>query len=109
MRLVKQFRGHLLPDIDLTITRARAKQWDAARQMAAPQVHADALPLTLEPQWRLAVARAVQARRDVSKFDKCEIGREAYPHHNHRGTVVVASAWLAIYLIIAIHHLASGN
>jgi len=72
-----------------------------------------AVPLTLErasePQRRQAVARSVQDRCDVSEFDKCDIGREAYPPHNHRATGVVAAAWLAFYLIIVIHHLAAAG
>jgi hypothetical protein len=79
--------------------------------MLAP---ADALPLAVEragePPWRQAVARSVQDSCDVSKFDKREIGRDASPPYNYGGTVVVASAWLAFYLIAAIHHfMASGN
>ena len=79
--------------------------------MLAP---ADALPLALEhagePQWRQAVARSVQDRCDFSEFDKPEVGRDAFPPYNHRGTVVVASAWLALYVIASIHHfIASGN
>jgi hypothetical protein len=75
---------------------------------------ADALPVAVEragePHWRQAVARSVQDRCDVSDFDKREIGREAYPPYNHRGTVVVASAWLAFYVIAAIQgFIASGN
>jgi hypothetical protein len=73
--------------------------------MLAP---ADALPLAVEragePRWRQAVARSVQDRCDVSEFDKREIGRDASPPYNHGGTVVVASAWLAFYVIAAIHH-----
>jgi hypothetical protein len=71
----------------------------------------DAPPLAVEragePQWRQAIARSVQDRCDVSEFDK---GRDAFPPYNHRGTVVVASAWLAFYVIAAIHpFIASGN
>jgi hypothetical protein len=74
----------------------------------------DAPPLAVEragePQWRQAVARSVQDRCDVSEFDKPEAGRDAFPPYNHRGTVVVASAWLAFYVIAAIHpFIASGN
>jgi len=58
---------------------------------------------------RPVLARSVQARCDVSEFDKCEIGRDVSPHYNHRGTVVVASAWLAFYAIAAVHSLAFGN
>ena len=78
--------------------------------MLAP---ADALPLAVErageARWRQAVARSVQDRCDVSEFDKPEIGRDAFLPYNHRGTVVVASAWLAFYVIAAIHDfIASG-
>jgi hypothetical protein len=99
-----------------TITGARMNQWDEARQVAAPQVHAAALPLASEragePRWRPAAVRSVQGRRDVPEFDKCEVGRDAYPAYNHRevgiGPVFVASAWLAFYVIAAIR-VAFGN
>ena len=69
-------------------------------------VSADALPLAVErtgePLWRQAVARSVQDRCDVCEFDKHEIGRDAFPPYNHSGTVVVASAWLAFYVVAAI-------
>ena len=66
---------------------------------------------TLKPQTRW---RAPNNRRDVIEFDKCEIGRDAYPPHDHGGggigSVAVAIAWLAFYVIAAIHHfIASGN
>jgi hypothetical protein len=70
--------------------------------MLAP---ADALPLAeeraSEPQ-RQAVARSVQDRCDVSKFDGREIGRDGSAPHNHTATLVVASAWLAFYVIAAL-------
>ena len=82
------------------------------------QAHADVLPLPLErageSRWRQA---STQNRCDVSEFDKCEIGRDAYPPcdrraacppYDHRALVVVASAWLAFYVIAAIH-VASGS
>jgi hypothetical protein len=47
-------------------------------------------------------SRSVQDRCDVSDFDKPEIGRKASPAYNHRGTVVVAIGWLALYVIAAI-------
>jgi hypothetical protein len=72
---------------------------------------ADALPLAVEragePQWRQAVARSAQDRCDVAEFAKCEIGRDAYPLINSGigiGPAVVASAWLAFYVIAAIHN-----
>ncbi len=75
---------------------------------------ADALPLDREradePKSRQAVAQSVQDRCDAPAFDKLQIGRDGLPPYNHRGTVVVASAWLAFYIIAAIHHLiAAGN
>jgi hypothetical protein len=77
---------------------------------------ADALPLVVEraaePQWRQAVARSAQDRCDVAEFDKCEIGRDAYPPINTGvgiGPVLVAGAWLAFYVITAVHALASGS
>jgi hypothetical protein len=73
--------------------------------MLAP---ANALPLAVEragePPWRRMLARPARHRRDVSAFDQCDIGREAYPLSNRGGTVVGASAWLVFYLIVAIHH-----
>jgi hypothetical protein len=65
------------------------------------QAHVDAVPL--------AVARSVQDRRDVTEFDKREIGRDASAPYDHRGLVAVAGAWLAFYVIAAIHDfIASG-
>jgi hypothetical protein len=59
---------------------------------------------------RPALARSVRDRCDVSEFDKCEIGRDAFPPHNHRSTVAVTSAWLAFYVIgVILHVMASGN
>ena len=51
------------------------------------------------PRRRPSAARSVQDRRDVSQFDEREIGREVSAPHNHAATVVVASAWLALYVI----------
>ena len=76
--------------------------------MLAP---ANALPLAVEragePPWQ---ERSVQDRCDVSEFNTREIGRAAAPLYNHSGTVVVASAWLAFYVVAAIYEfLAFGN
>ena len=78
--------------------------------MLAP---ADALPLALkragQTRRRQAVARSGQGRRDDSGSDSGEIGREAAAPYDHRGIVVVASAWLAFYVVAAIHgFIASG-
>jgi hypothetical protein len=65
---------------------------------------ADALPQALKPageaRWREPVARSDQGR---SEFDKREIGRDAYASYDPAGVVVVASAWLAFYVIAALH------
>lgn len=79
--------------------------------MSAPT---DVPPLAVErtgaPQWLQAAVRPVQGSHDVCEFGKREVGREAFPPYNHEGTVIAANAWLAFYLIIAIHHfVASGN
>jgi hypothetical protein len=55
-----------------------------------------------EPRRRPAAARSVQDRCDASQFDEREIGRDASAPHNHAATVVVASAWLAFYVIAAL-------
>lgn len=66
----------------------------------------DAVPLAEErasgPQWRPSAARSVQDRCDASQFDEREIAREASAPHNHTGALVVASAWLAFYVIAAL-------
>lgn len=78
------------------------------------QAHSDALPLTLadESRWQQAVVRSVQDRSDVPEFDKCEIGRDAYPAYDQKevgiGSVFVATTWLAFYVVAALHF-ASGN
>jgi len=56
--------------------------------------------------------RSVQDRSGVPEFDKCEIGRDAYPAYDQKevgiGSVFVATTWLAFYVVAAIHF-ASGN
>jgi hypothetical protein len=68
------------------------------------QGHAHALPQALEraggQRWRQAAARSAQDRCGANRR---EIGRDTFPPHDHKGTVVVASAWLAFYVIAAIH------
>ena len=71
------------------------------------QAHTDALPLAPGRaggrQRRRTAVRSGQNRRDVPEFDKAEIGRDAFASYNHGGVMAVASAWLAIYVIAAIH------
>jgi hypothetical protein len=61
------------------------------------QAHTGALPLALErageSRWRQAAARSEQDRCDVA----------ALPY-DHGGTILAASAWLAVYAIAAIHY-----
>jgi hypothetical protein len=54
-----------------------------------------------EPQCRQAVARSVQDRCDGREIDKREPRPDAYQPYDHRGLVVVASAWLAFYVVAA--------
>jgi hypothetical protein len=69
------------------------------------KVRADAPPpaaeLAREPRSRQTIVKPVQGRRDVSAVDKCQVGRDSDPPYDHRGVVVVASAWLAFYIIAA--------
>ena len=70
------------------------------------EVRADASPPAAgparEPRSRQTIVKPVQGRRrDVSEFDKCQVGRDSNPPYDHRGVVVVASAWLAFYIIAA--------
>ena len=63
-----------------------------------------------EPKSRQAAAQSVQDRCEASEFDKRQTGQDGLPPYNHRGIIVVASAWLALYVILAIHHFISiGN
>jgi hypothetical protein len=73
------------------------------------QAHAgsDARPRVLErpvePQWRPAVARPAQRRRDSSELDQPEIERDSSLPYEHAGPVVVASVWLAFYVFAVLH------
>jgi hypothetical protein len=61
-----------------------------------------------------AAAQSDWDRFPARKIDKCDVPRDTYPAHDygkaHLGSVVVASVWLAFYVIVAIHRLiASSN
>jgi hypothetical protein len=75
------------------------------------KTHAEAQLLALqlddETRWRRPGPRSRQSPYDLAGFDKPEIGRDPSPPYDHRGVVVVASAWLAFYLLAAIHHFVS--
>jgi hypothetical protein len=78
------------------------------------ETRANALTPTLEyagePRWRQPVTRSIQDRGDLPESDRREIGEDACRPYDHKGLVVVASAWLAFYVFATIHDLiASGN
>jgi hypothetical protein len=63
-----------------------------------------------EPKSRQAAAQSVRDRCDASALDKPQTRRDGIPPYNHRGIIVVASVWLAFYVILTIHHfMSSGN
>jgi hypothetical protein len=61
-----------------------------------------------KPELRRVIAPSAQEHSAVCKFHEPEIGRDTSAY-NHNGTVVVASAWLAFYVIAAIYVMTSGN
>jgi hypothetical protein len=67
---------------------------------------AGGLPLTVEragePRRRDAATRSVQDRREAFERDKRKIRQGADPAYDHIGTVVVASAWLAFYVVATV-------
>jgi hypothetical protein len=79
--------------------------------------YTSALPLSIdravETQWREPSRQSVPNYYHIVKFDRCEIGREAYPASHYGaagiGSVIVAGAWLAFYVIAALHSLAFAN
>jgi hypothetical protein len=68
------------------------------------QAHAGALPLPLE---RTAEPQSQERvdRRDVAECRQREAGREAPARDDLTATVVVATGWLAFYVIASAHHL----
>lgn len=61
-----------------------------------------------ERMWRQVAAQPIP--RELPAFDKPQIGRDHVVPYDHRGTIVVGSAWLAFYVIAAVHHfISSGN
>ncbi len=89
--------------------------WEGARRRKADEIirkHVNMQQANVPWQRQTAVMRSVRDRSDISQFDQCEIGRDALPPAAHAGVsaVVVAGAWLAFYVITAIHHsMASSN
>ena len=76
--------------------------------------YTSALPLSVEraveTQRPEQSRQSVQNRYGIVEFDRCEIGREAYPASDYRaagiGSVIVAGAWFAFYVIAALHSVA---
>jgi len=78
------------------------------------QPTADATPIGRdcadERRCRQTTAQSVRRQRDAFAFDNPRIGLDRIPPCDHRGTIIVAGAWLAFYVITAIHHfISSGN
>ena len=67
---------------------------------------------TDEPSWSRTARASLRPRREISEFNRCEIGRDGYPargrDHVGIGAVIVASIWLAFYVTAAINALVSG-
>ena len=57
-------------------------------------------------QSRHALAPSSEGRRDVALSDHEVVGSCPAPdaQYNHRGTIVVASVWLVLYVIMAVLH-----
>jgi hypothetical protein len=49
--------------------------------------------------------RASRANFLFSEFDTLETGPDVCPPYDQRGMIAVGFAWLAFYVIVAIHHL----
>jgi hypothetical protein len=64
----------------------------------------------MEMVMRLALAPSIHDRCNVSDFGNREAERAALLTHDHPGAIVMASVWLAFYVIgVIIHFIASGN
>ena len=76
----------------------------------AMQNHTDTLPLApRRADTRRSRRPADKHRRDIGELDKSEIRRDAFVPYNYAGTMVVASAWLAIYVIAALYSLVASS
>src|SRR3954453_20869583 len=98
------------------MTRHRGQSPNVTRRQSSEvvmQALADMLPLALtrarKPGRRKAVVRSVEARCETPKLDTCETGPDADPPCDMRGIVVVASVWLAFYVVAAIDQLAATS
>jgi hypothetical protein len=56
-----------------------------------------------------AIMQSMESHCDVpfneNELARPKFGRDALRAYNHKGTVVVASVWLALYIIMSISHL----
>jgi hypothetical protein len=54
-------------------------------------------------------ARSIEGHRDVSsnenELERLRLGLDTLRTYNHRGIIIVASVWLAFYVIMSIGHL----
>jgi hypothetical protein len=82
----------------------------AGRQRKADACIADYRKRAGEPRWRQAGARSLLGGCDLREVEKRQIEPDAHPPYDQGALVVVASAWLAFYVVAAIHELmTSGN
>ena len=76
------------------------------------QAHADSLLLPAQAPPREAVAASVQDRRDGREFESSQIRQDARRPINQElgsGPIVVATAWLAFYVVATVHVLVFGH
>jgi hypothetical protein len=87
----------------LTLSRTghrRPELHDAARRRSFSRGLAER---TTSPRQRsLFLVHSFHGTTMAAQSNRC---RDASRPYNHRGTIVVASAWLAFYVIAAVHHL----
>lgn len=57
-----------------------------------------------EPNWQETVALSHGDCRDAFAFNKPRITRDGLPPYNHQGTILVASLWLALYVVAVIRN-----
>jgi hypothetical protein len=81
--------------------------------VAAGMATAPLPSLALSQSLAQASARSVKDRCYVREFDRCEIGRDAYPLSHHAGLGITSAlttmAWFAFCVIATIHDFVVGN
>jgi hypothetical protein len=72
---------------------------------------ADAPPLypdrADESNWPKTAVPSRRGCRDAFAFEKPRTTRDGHAPYNHRGTILVAGAWLALYVVAVIQHFVS--